>query len=492
MAITDQQYQDWLRDDRKTRVLLAEATYYPTGGPAATRYFANRAYVSRPTDTPANTAYDDIIAQTPVFVARMSEQFDRSAPAGWGDLVIANESGARDAWLDDAWDGRGLKLLLGDPSWARDDFRAILQGVSADIVAIDRSHLALRARDKEWLLNVPLQKNLVGGTTDNADRLKPLCYGECYNVEPVLIDAATHKYQVHDGAIEDIVDVRDSGLTVAYAEQVADGTFTLSAAPAGRITADVKGAKPGGVYLTAAADIIEDIWVNRMGLSSAHLDATSFGAFATACPQTLGLYVAEYMSGSTAVDEILASVGGFRSWGRDGTLYLGRLEEPSGTADLELTADDIGLNGLAVVRRVLPVKVLRLGWRRNWTVQRDGLAGAVTEANRAAFGRAWRTKKATNAGADTMHALARHPAQIPTLLVDGSDAQDEVDRRAALWASLRYIYEARAYAAPMTLRIGQEVQLTHPRFGFAGGRNAIIVGFREDPNHGKATLELFA
>ena len=40
----------------------------------------------------------------------------------------------------------------------------------------------------------------------------PICLGKCFNVEPKLIDANNHVYQVHEGRVADILNVRSNGV----------------------------------------------------------------------------------------------------------------------------------------------------------------------------------------------------------------------------------------------------------------------------------------
>jgi hypothetical protein len=490
MSISDADYALWLARDN-ARALLVEAKAY-SGGAEVTRYLANRAYVSGPAATPANTAYDDIVVGVPEYMAELSAVFMGASLPTFGQIAVLNEGGVRDAWLTEAWDGRALSLYLGDPSWDRADFRPILSGRCQDIVAPDRQHLALLLRGKEHALGVSIQTSLVGGTEATANHAKPLTYGQCFNVEPVLLDASLHKYQVHDGAIEAITDVREDGVSTPYTADLGAGTFVLTNAPTGRITADVKGAKPSGSYKVKCADIIEHIVTSRAALTGADLDATNFSAFATTCPQTLGLYIRDG-GGATvaeALDALVSSVGGFWTFSPAGLLTLGRLEAPSGAADLELTADDAEEDGVELLARVTPVKTVRLGYQRNWSVQSDGLAGAVTEANRAAYGTEYRVATATNGGIGTTHLLAQEPDVIPTLLVSASDAATEASRRATLWGSIRTVHRLRSFSSPLALRLGQQAKLTHPRFGFSAGATGIVVGIR-GALAGRATVDLW-
>lgn len=488
--ISDIEFLAWLKRDGVPRALLVEAVAY-SGGAEVTRTLSNKVFISSPLDSPAHAAYDDIVIGAPRFAAQLSELFVGQSLPTWGDIEITNEGGVRDGWLDDAWDGRSVRLYLGAPSWPKTDFRSVLTGTIGDIVAPAPNRLALKLRDKSWALNVPIQTALIGGTTANKDQPKPLCFGQCFNVEPLLIVAATHQYQVHDGAIEAITEVRDNGVSVAYTADAASGTFTLNAAPAGRITADVQGAKPGGVYLTRCADIINHIVTTRTTLSAADVDSGNFSAFNTTCPQILGIYLRDRENLITALDELVSAVGGFWTFSRDGSLRLGRLEAPAGTPVVELVADDIRERQISCAARALPVQTLRLGYARNFTPQPDGLAGAVSAANRALYAAGHQVAAATNAGITTTHKLARNPDLLPSLLALAADAATEVTRRATLYGQVRGIYEVGVWTAPLRVNLGEVVKITHPRFGFAAGVLAVVIGLDEEPTNGRVTLRVW-
>ncbi len=489
MPISNAQFQEWLfRDNR--RAVLVEAKAY-SGGAEVTRYFSNHAFVSEPSDTPANQPYDDILISVPTFTSKLSELFTGRSIPDWGDLVLTNENGDRDAWLADGWDGRSLKMYLGDPSWPKADFRLILDGITADIASPQRDRVSLKIRDKSWMLNIPVQATLMGGATANADQPQPLCYGQCFNVEPVLETAATHTYRVHDGAINDITDVRDNGVSVAYTKDLANGRFTLNAAPSGRVTCDAQGAKPGGTYLTKCADIVQNLLTAHSQLTTADIDAANFTAFNATCPQTLGLYVRDRQNMIDVIDQVVTSVGGFWTFSRAGLLQLGRLEATTGTAAIALTADDLRAKTLSIERRELPIATLRLGYQKNWTVQTDGLAGVVSEANRALYGAPYLVAKAANAGLFTTYKLARQPEVRETLLALAADAATEATRLQALYDTIRTTYRAPGYVAPFTMSLGNEASLTHPRFGFAAGADAIVVGFVEEVTRSRVTASLW-
>lgn len=488
-GITGEEYAAWLAQDAR-RILLAQADAY-SGVVVEQRYLATAPFVTRPIDTPPNTTYVDVITETPSFEARLSEVFlGRSLPA-WGDIVLYNPNGDRDAWLDDGWDGRAITLSLGAPGWNLPDYRPVLTGVIADIDAPSRDTLAIKLRDKTHLFDVPIQTSLIGGTSPHKDQPIPLAFGECFNVEPVLISSATHTYQVHDGPIEAITAVRDNGVGVSYTPDLAAGTFTLTASPAGRITADVKGAKPAGSYLTKCADIVQHIALTRTRMTAADIDAANIAAMNALCAQTLGRYIKDRTNAIDVIDDLITSVGGFWTFTRGGLLSLGRLDAPAGTPVLELIADDIEAESMSMVRRDLPRASVRLGYAPNFAAQdADALAGAVTEANRALYAAPYQVAKAVNA-VSSKHLLAANPDVVKTCLAAPADALTEATRRAALSATVRTTIRLTTFARAFALSLGAVVRVTHPRFGFAAGALAVVVGIRERVMDGRIELDLW-
>lgn len=488
MSVSDADFLIWLAKDGVQRELLGELACYSGG--ATTRYVSRFGFTSRPTDTPANTDYPDLLLSLPQFVAKASELFTGRTTVSFGEPVISNENGDRDSWLNDAWDGRAAVWYLGDPSWPKSDFRRVIYGVTDDIVAQDSSKHGLRLRGREQLLNKPIQSTLIGGSDANANKPIPLCFGQCFNVEPVLVDASLKKYQVHAGAINAISDVRVNGVTVAYTADLATGTFVLTAAATGRVTADVQGAKPGGTYYTKTADLVSYIAQTYGGLSSGDIDASSISTINTAAPYTVGVYVRDRANTIDVIDQLVTGIGAAWSFTRDGALRVFRLESPSGTPTVSLVADDIAEAGIKVVRRVLPIKTVRVQYQRNWTLQPGGdLATSVVDGPRALYLATGQTKPATNT--TTNYLMAPEPSERPSTIYGGTDAQTEATRLAALYAQLRFVYDLQCFVAPGRVNLGDVISLDHPRFGFSGGVLCVVVGITERPTDNRIQLEVF-
>lgn len=489
MAVSDAEFERWLRRDH-LRCILVEATCM-SAGLEVTHYFSNIGYVTRPSETPANQPYLDVIVSIPTFTSRLSEFFTGASLPSYGDIEITNVNGVYDSLLEDSFDGRALKVYLGDRTWAKSDFRLVIDGVTADIYPAGRNRIALKARDKSWMLNVQLQTAVIGGADVNKDHVQPICLGPAFNIEPVLEDSATRRYRVNDGQVNAIPAARCDGNVIAYTNDLANGRFTLTAAPSGRVTCDVQGAKPGGVYHQKCADQVQYLVTSRSQLTAADLEASSFTAFNALCPQTLNEYARARSNLLDSIDALVTSVGGYWTFTRDGQLRLGRIDAPSGTPVMYLTADDVRPNQLSAERRDLPIASLRLGYARNWTVQPDSLAGILTAAERALYGAEYQIARNDNGTLAATWKLARTPDTRPTRLTVAAEAAAEAARYRGLFDTIRATYRAGVYMAAFKLNLGDVISLDHPRYGFAGGALAIVVGIDQQLSKGRSTLYLW-
>ena len=486
MSISDDEFKAWLRDDNQVRALLVESTCH-NGTTTQLNYISNAVYASFPTDTVPNLQYDDLLYSFPRFKMSMPEAFGGQSQPSVGELQIDNSGGERDEWLDFAWNGWPTNIFIGSPSWSRDDFRQTLSNINVNFQSSGKL-LILKLRDKQEMLNKELQTTLYTSGVLSGNP-KPLCYGLVYFAEPMLTNSATHEYQLHDGAIEDILQVYEDCYPIPFTKDLTNGKFTLTNNPQGRVTCDVKGAKVGGVWLTKIADIVKDI-ITKAGLVSGDIDATSLSDFNTLCPETIGFYANSRMNCIEALDEIVKSVNGYWGFSRNGLFQLGRLNVISGTAVMELVEDDIQDRSSELEKVVEPVSGIRLGYKRYWSPA-EYMAGAVTETDRADFPQAYRVVTAPGAGVTAQWPLATQPALIPTLLADASEAQDECDRRLTLFGVARKIFRLTAFSAPQQIQLGDEIKIYYPRYGLDSGVNAIVISIEESPTSNKINLRVW-
>lgn len=491
MSISDAQYAAWLAADGKQREILAVVECNHLGA-EITRYLSRYGYTTKPGEAPASTPFLACLSGGLTFERSIGiTAGDPSIQVSAGDLEVENRDGRLDAWFGDVWVKRGINIYLGDPTWAFADFRVIVVGTIADIQPQGRHAFKFRLSDKMERLNFPISQTLAGGTT-NPTALLPLAFGEVYNATPLLVDAATLKYAVHAGAVESIIEVRDSGLTVNNTPTVAAGTFTLNQARYGQITCDIQGAKVGGVYLKTVAKIIEEI-VTHYGapgqqLAPAEIDAANFTAWNAAYPQTIGLYVEGKRNLLEVCASVLRSLQASMYFSRAGLLRLWGFPPSIGAAAVEFTKADIVEDSIEFSQFIPAAPAAVLGWGKNWTVQTSGMAGGVLDAVASSFGREYLDVVAQDAAAVTLYRYTTAPTREETLLVVQAEAQTEANRRVSWRSTMRRIVRFTARSNAYLRELGEYAGVTHDRLG--GRIVGIIIGIREDLAANRVTLEV--
>lgn len=365
----------------------------------------------------------------------------------------------------------------------------------------------------------------------------PITLGKCFNIEPKLIDVSNHIYQVHEAAIDDIYQVRANGVMLdpdtQYEVNKEIGCFRLLTHSLNtQITCDVYGARDRGVgndptytiYKYTAPWLIEWLALNKTSLTKEDICTGTFpvpsrlysGPHLFSNYSELGVYITDEVDVHTLVFDIMASVGGHARFGRvcaqpGGAdkikLQIFELEEPNVKAlrllnnnytILELTEDQILENGLSLALTEPPRHTVTLGYRKNWHIQERGtLAGLLTDPNNDylylvdlytnEFSKVFKR----NEGILDKYPLAEDTEVISTYLYTKVDATNEVNKRAILRNTKRFVFKIETTLAPLTLGIGDIVKVTYNRFGFNFGRYATIIGLQENPVENRVTMEIW-
>ena len=479
MAISGAEYTAWLSSPSAMRCVLVEATVN-VGGSEVVRYMSNRGYVTGSSDSPANTVYRAIISGGVKLTENLA--LESSATLSFGEIEIDNTSGSLDTWLNDVWDNRSVVVYFGDMKWARSDFRVVFKGTSAGIDSSRRDKLNLTLRDSLQRLNTPITDVKLGGTTTNKDRLLPLTFGECHNVTPLLIDPVLHEYQVHQGAIEDIIEVRDNAAPLTVTEFLSTGKFRLTASPVGTITASVQGSKPS-TYSNQISELIK-LLVKNYGtvsnrLTDSDIDSTNFSAFASANTAPVGLYIQDRMNLLEACQQLAGSVGAQVVMSRTGLLQLLRIDFPPAGTAVDITKKHIVEKSLSIDTVLDVSSSIQLGYNKNWTVE-NNLQTVIPEEHKSLYAQEWLTVTQSDSTVATKYKQLVEPVQKDTLLLTTTTATTEADRRLNITKVQRTVYGMTCFASMLQLTLGQKVTLTHDRFGLSGGVTGVVVGLEPD------------
>ena len=478
--ITDAQWAAWLQDDSALRCILIEVTPYLSGVDTPL-YLSSKDFVTKPSDTPANTGYLPIIQGS----VKVSEQFsvDGSASMSYGSVELDNVDGTYDTWLDGVWSNRKAAVLFGDVTWPRTDFRIVFKGVIDDIDSSGITRLNLKLRDNLQLLNTPVTETKLGGTTDNKDRLRPVLVGEGFNFEPLLVDPPNHGYQFHFGASERVIEIRDDGVPITAAVDLSTGTLNLLASPKGTITISAQGDNSGG-YSSTVAGIVKKLVKNYGRVDSRFtdddIDLTNFSNFETANPAPVGMYLSDKANVLETCQTIAASVGAMLMSSRQGLLQLVQLNAAVGAANATVvTEDDMVVGSLRIVERTKVVASVKLGFCENYTVQTKVQTG-IPEAHKNLFELDWMTTTQSDSNVSNTYKLHTVPETEETRLLAESDAISEANRRLNLRKVQRTVYQYTGFADSLDLKLGNEVFLKHHRYGLSAGKYGVIVGLEPD------------
>jgi hypothetical protein len=499
----------------------------------ATEYLSTGGYISKPSDTFPNRPYHDDIKSFPVFRRSVDSAFLGSTEQPFGDIVIHNEDGTKDNWLDRSWGGRDLVLFIGDRNWPRDDFRQLMRGTAHELSSPDESSLSFRLRDKGIFLEKFIQETrfLDGPSEGN---LKPLCFGECYHVPAVLVDN-NHTYMVHDGPIEDILEVFEAGTPVSFTADLNSGTFTLQANPERQVTAHVKGAKFSGIidssdentYHDTVAQIAYHLLDKYSDVSNINIDGANLLAFDNEHQESVGLFINANKTFVQALDQLLVHLSGFWGFDRYGKFVLGRLRSPTNTlsslsgttiSDIvtpisEITVpinelgptsaiatgftikeDDVVQRGMSIIKRQLPLYKVNLGYKRYWrplsVTEQAGVLESFPSVS-ADLEREFREVRNERPATLLHHALSSETDLIETVLVNKEDADFWALNRRELFAHPRTSYSIQTLAAPFGVEIGDVIDIEYYRYGFESGKKVLVTAYSESINPDRVDLEVW-
>lgn len=472
---------------------------------------SDRGWIGEPDDALApNTPYSPRLTEPPALEASLPLYPDaaRRLALTAGEVRLLNGDGALDTLAGD-WSIGGQPVVLRQGPHTRPRHAPLASFVEiatlrAAGAAAGTSRLAIPLRPAAADLEVPACATYGGtggieGDASLAGQFKPALYGRKHNVEPVMISASYLVFHLHAGPIQALLAVRDRGVALTDAgdlanwsaligASVAPGSFKTCRAlglvrvgttPSG-LTVDAEGdndASTGGYNAGSAPGIAQKLLQGPGNIASA--DGNRF-----AWPVgEAGLWL-RGGSVAAALDTLAAGVFGW--WGTDaqGVYYGGQLLAPEAQAPglviepwmLAAPPEEIG-------PARAPWWRVRVGYDGLGRIQADEqLAGAVSAADRARWGQAWRVATAADTGIFATYPTAADGPEIVSVLAGQADAQSLADQCLALFGRPRRLFQARVRAgaggfAWPTMALGACVALRWPQHrALAAGRPLVVQG----------------
>ncbi len=466
--------EQWLKTPGLERTLLARVSYLNSG--EKTENFSTHPFVSAANDTPAHTPFDDLVISAPKFSRKMNGFNGSSTPSRSEVSLISNDF-SNVLLAGNVFNGK-VDFFIGDDKWDFNSFVHISSHV-AERITTSKGELKLETRDVSRQLDRPIPNEIYSSGTAKGQSM-PLCFGTCLNVEPVLEDAAAHIYRVNFTRVNDVIEVRDNGMAVAFTKNNELGVFTLNQAPVGRITADVQGYQ-SAVFSQTPGEIINALFdvfdTNNIVPNTASLPT-----------YPLGIYRKTETTMREVLDTICKSLNAYHYYTRDRQFVAAVMPVISGTASELLTLEDVEADGVRIRKTIEPSNKIIVKFAKNNTVQVDGLAGGVSAEKRAIYSKKHQSVEATNSLPDYPDAK---PIYIETCLVYEADANALATNIATMFSVKRTVYQIAALATPFLFELGQEIELTHWEYGFENGDNGIVIGLEDNPIDGEVTVELW-
>lgn len=517
--------QTWYDDTRNQRCVLVKVGVYSTGVAETAgeifKYLSNAGM----------TTTDGAITFTPLIAGSLRFSESLSPEGGiaisYGDIELINQDGTLDDWLDTTkyvWVNRPIEIYYGSPQTVLSnisnlaaEFDLVFSGVVSDIDSRAISTINIKVRDKMERLNTAVTEEVLGtyGTwgsgQTNQDNVLPLIFGEPHNFQPMLIDPSQLEYYAGVGPIEQITEIRDNGvpiytvgiLTGGATINTTTGKFKLTKPIVGDCTVSAQGVKQSidfssgtlsSTYTNTIANIIA-VLVTQYGkvstrLTISELDLPNFLAFSTANTQYIGLYLNSRDNVLTVCQNVANSIGAQIYFTRIGKLQILQYGVPTSDASVSIGPEDMVLNSFTISNRSTIVAAKKLGYCKNWFLQTN-LTTAIPVEHKYMFGEEWWYKTSNDTtGSKTLYKLNSEPTEKPTYLVDGTQADAEAVRLNNYFGQIRTTYKFTGFSRLLTLKLGQPVLITHPRFGLSAGKSGQVVSLSPDWGTGKIEVEV--
>lgn len=337
-------------------------------------------------------------------------------------------------------------------------------------------------------LTSPTWVGSLEGDSSLVSTVKPVAVGVRRQVEPKWVDTQRLVVQWHDGSMQALTAVRDSGDSITFGADVSDiyastpsaGTYNtclakglsrFGSSPVGIITGDVKGANGGSLgYAETTSSIHRKLLVDYGDQNPINdIDDSAFDALETLNPAIVGEYFSEEISVYDACNKVLRNINAWGGATRIGVHTVGRIDDPASLVPtVNWTEDDLLLGGefrASGLDQSVPVKEVVLGYRPYAkTLSADQVAGIVSLSNRVDFGEQYRYVSFPIVGANPDGKVLT----ILTSMDSIENAQEELERIAPFLARLKEGLIVQLKEGALTYFVGTIVSLLIQEVDYKG------------------------
>lgn len=335
-----------------TPILLLDVDVHD-GSSVVTKRVGSHSWVSRPSDSPANTIWRAGLQSAGEFRRGLDLSFEGRGEQGFGYVVFSNADGEFDEWFDYGY-GRSVVLRrLASKDTPLASAEVLLRAIARNVESEDAGRtVKLRLRDPLDLLKRPLQTARYAGTTTGAtntiegdesliDVVKPRALGNPNFAAPKLVNASFRTYQistapylgigVFEGGVAIPQGTNFSSVAALHAATVAPGTcitarslglFRMGSTPTLPLRCQIQ--ELGGGSLAQASRLAGRL-VTEAGLT---VDAASFASYLSFDGAIAGIFVDDESSYFDVIAKLLATCEGTLIPTESGTVGIARLYDP--------------------------------------------------------------------------------------------------------------------------------------------------------------------
>ncbi|MCD0281322.1 hypothetical protein JWH04_20660 [Xanthomonas melonis] len=466
-------------------------------------FVSSEDYMSDPSDTPANQAYQGLIS-TEGLATIASVSFwpwDGASRGGTAQLRVQDADGALDALaLSSARDVPVAvrQVLQGQPlSSASPVSRYVLDRV--DIESDGGKVLILRDAhdDMDSPLNCAVFLPPQGDTL--AWQPQPVVIGAVRSAPGVKVNSDGSAQWLSDAPLASVGAVLDRGAAIVagtgYTLAAGGQQLAMTSPPLGPLVADVStqvDMTPATLRQALAAVFGR---IGKSAWSGSDADAMDLATGYAG----VGYYTGQAATPRQALSSILPSYTADWWQDGDGVLRLSRLTDPEDATDAELVFEldwrELQAD-LVVMPDLAPNLSRRMGYQPNALVLTPG--DLITDlvqlppARRQQLTAEYRGQVYAAGTLASRYAHAETAAPMVSRFDRREDAQAEIDRVVRLYAVPRYFYAGRVTGrTDLQLRPGQVGRITYHRYGLQSGRKVLITAVTSNRVTGEHALKMW-
>ena len=427
-----------------------------------------------------------------------------------GDIELQLADDEFEYLAQQSFDTRDVTVRMGISDQDISEYRVVARGKTERHDA-DLNILRIVQRDQSVLLERSMQTNTYPGTTggyngtaDLTGVLKPLLYGICRHISPLLLDSVRQTYQIHDGPIHEIFSIHEGGALHAsigdistngfanlnfwvptlaqvnqavYMTDLSRGCFKMAAPPVKPLTVVAQGHTSVPFSNSQAGYIVETVLDTK--IPEIQIDRNALDQFIVHQQGGLGIYIKEEAKARDVLTKLLAPIGANLHMDNLGRATVRQIR--CGIPVAFLRGHGMMESGIGTTPAPhVPGAIYKIGYDKAWTILNDAdfLDNASSVNVNTFLKNEYRYQSVTMSGTGTIRLPQWETAktvEIETLVGNAIVAGEIAVRLAHLNYTMQRLYRVKVVGFAYQIQIGDTVMLQLDQVGVNGNVKSGIV-----------------